>query len=290
MAPDPIRISRIGGVDIIIKDHLVLDRTLSSRTEFSSRMSFSKDRIVGYKGKEKELLKALTPQEIKQQGLINSDSFYEESEEDIKNLKEALNKIEAILKVKEECKYEYVQYKPIQMNMEDKKDMQNIIKELINLGLIESGVSANSSPGFLDLARYRKDFRSLLKEIESSKWKWDEIHTQRVRELKQVCNDLPKLAIPQDEDELVVYTDANDYRWATVLMKRTTNSIMLRFRHLRENLDELNKKFGRLAVNAQVAGQIQRANLDTVQITIRTAMVASTEGSGSAREALRKRE
>ncbi|KAL0437502.1 UNVERIFIED_CONTAM: putative enzymatic polyprotein, partial [Sesamum radiatum] len=44
----------------------------------------------------------------------------------------------------------------------------------------------------------------------------------KVRELKQVCSNLPKLAIPQDEDELVVYTDANDYRWAAVLMKKTT--------------------------------------------------------------------
>ncbi|KAL0373631.1 UNVERIFIED_CONTAM: putative enzymatic polyprotein [Sesamum radiatum] len=188
------------------------------------------------------------------------------------------NKIEATLKVKEECKYEYVRYKPIQMNMEDKKDMRTIIKEHINLGLIEPGVSAYSSPGFLvrnhgeikrgilideigielqehimekirnfsdvlkdkkhlqsflgvvnfagifikDLAKYRKDFRPLLKETESSKWKWEEIHTQRVRELKQVCSNLPKLVIPQDEDELVVYTDANDYRWAAVLMKKTT--------------------------------------------------------------------
>ncbi|KAL0287560.1 UNVERIFIED_CONTAM: Enzymatic polyprotein [Sesamum calycinum] len=263
---------------------------------------------------------------FRQQGLIDSDSFYEESEEEIKNLREALvelrtmdisgesvlslenvkrliqrnfsedplawwdrNKIEATLKLKEECKYEYVRYKPIQMNMEDKKDMQMIIKEHINLGLIEPGISAYSSPGFLeglvlsekkatiavnkieflgilideagielqehivekirnfpdvlkdkkqlqsflgvvnfagifikDLAKYRKDFRPLLKETESSKWKWEEIHTQRVRELKQVCNNLPKLAIPQDKDELVVYTDANDYRWAAVLMKKTT--------------------------------------------------------------------
>ncbi|KAL0427716.1 UNVERIFIED_CONTAM: hypothetical protein Slati_2946400 [Sesamum latifolium] len=95
--------------------------------------------------------------------------------------------------------------------MGDKKDMQTIIKEHINLGLIEPGVSAYSSPGFLDLEKYRKDFRPLLKQTESSKWKWEEIHTQRVRELKQVCSNLPKLAIPQDEDELVVYTDANDY-------------------------------------------------------------------------------
>ncbi|KAL0356268.1 UNVERIFIED_CONTAM: putative enzymatic polyprotein [Sesamum radiatum] len=537
MTPDPIRIPRIGGVDLVIKDHPVLERTLSTRTEFSSRMSFSEDRIMGYRGKERELIKTFTPQEIRvdnvklrcpggwkeiqvvfditerdnhfpcddlyhlqqpvigryegmleiagheilvagvagkengsvtlglnfledhnlgeekvmrrekafnrimpinfrskrgdfdaklthpkmqdkrkfgkallsfrQQGLIESDSFYEESEKEIINLKEALqeiksldvseesklslenvkrliqrnfsenplawwdrNKIEATLKVKEECKYEYVRYKPIQMNMEDKKDMQMIIKEHINLGLIEPGVSAYSSPGFLikmeneskkftafstpqgqyiwnvlpmglanapqifqrkmdnlfkdyfefmfvyiddiliasknmkdhikhleifsdachkeglvlsekkatiavnkieflgilidetgielqdhimekirnfpdvlkdkkhlqsflgvvnfagifikDLAKYRKDFRPLLKETESSKRKWEEIHTQRVRELKQICNNLPKLAIPQDEDELVVYTDANNYRWAAVLMKKTT--------------------------------------------------------------------
>ncbi|KAK4382724.1 putative enzymatic polyprotein [Sesamum angolense] len=123
---------------------------------------------------------------FRQQGLIDSDSFYEESEEEIKNLREALeelktldiseesilslenvkrliqrnfsenplawwdrNKIEATPKIKEECKYEYVRYKPIQMNMEDKKDMRIIIKEHINLGLIEPGISAYSSPGFL---------------------------------------------------------------------------------------------------------------------------------------------
>ncbi|KAL0378706.1 UNVERIFIED_CONTAM: movement protein [Sesamum radiatum] len=66
MIPDPIRIHRIGGVDIVIKDHPVLERTLSTRTEFSSRMSFSEDRITGYRGKEKELIKIFTPQEIRQ--------------------------------------------------------------------------------------------------------------------------------------------------------------------------------------------------------------------------------
>ncbi|KAK4407836.1 movement protein [Sesamum angolense] len=145
----PIRITRMGGVDIVIKDHPVLDRTLSSSTEFGSRMSFSEDRIMGYKGKEKELLKALTPQEIRvlrwekafnrimpinfrskrgdfdaklthpkmqdkrkfgkvllsfrQQGLIDSDSFYEESREEIKNLKEALQELKA-MDISEESK------------------------------------------------------------------------------------------------------------------------------------------------------------------------------------------
>ncbi|KAL0413383.1 UNVERIFIED_CONTAM: movement protein [Sesamum radiatum] len=65
MTPDPIRIPRIGGVDIVIKDNPVLERTLSTRTEFSSRMSFSEDRITGYRGKERELIKIFTPQEIR---------------------------------------------------------------------------------------------------------------------------------------------------------------------------------------------------------------------------------
>ncbi|KAL0394887.1 UNVERIFIED_CONTAM: hypothetical protein Slati_4454900 [Sesamum latifolium] len=37
----------------------------------------------------------------------------------------------------------------MQMNMEDKKDTEGIIKEHINLGLIEPGVSTYSSPDFL---------------------------------------------------------------------------------------------------------------------------------------------
>ncbi|KAL0318273.1 UNVERIFIED_CONTAM: Enzymatic polyprotein [Sesamum calycinum] len=295
-------------------------------------MSFSEDRITGYKGKEKDLARVLTPQEIRQpvvgryEGMLEIAgheflvagvagrengcmtlglSFLEDHKPwGRKGIREAkimiggafgtpwfrvktppiyfhdtgadilLEQDRSYSKIKEECKYEYVRYKPIQMNMEDKKDMQIIIKEHINLGLIEPGISAYSSPGFLikmeseskkftafstpqehivekirnfpdvlkdkkqlqsflgvvnfagifikDLAKYRKDFRPLLKETESAKWKWEEIHTQRVRELKQVCNNLPKLAIPQDEDELVVYTDANDYRWAAVLMKKTT--------------------------------------------------------------------
>ncbi|KAK4410080.1 Enzymatic polyprotein [Sesamum angolense] len=222
--------------------------------------------------------------------------------------------------------------------LKDKKQLQSFLGVVNFAGIF-----------IKDLARYRKDFRPLLKETESTKWKREEIHTQRVRELKQVCNNLPKLAIPQDEDELVVYTDTNDYRWAVVLMKKTTtgeepcrytgglfteqqaqvwhinekeffavwkpfkkwplfllakeftlkvdntkieaseaNSIMLRLRHLRENLEELNNKFGRLSVNAQVAGQIQRADLDTVQIAIRTTMVVSTSLWNDLQEPIRK--
>ncbi|KAL0356225.1 UNVERIFIED_CONTAM: hypothetical protein Sradi_4069400 [Sesamum radiatum] len=66
------------------------------------------------------------------------------------------------------------------------------------------------------------------------------------------------------------------------------NSIMLRLRHLRENLEELDRQFGRLAVNAQVAGQVQRADLDTVQTAIRSSLVASTALWNDLREPIRK--
>ncbi|KAK4406459.1 movement protein [Sesamum angolense] len=344
MAPDPIRMPRIGGVDIVIKDHPVLDRTMSSRTEFSSRMSFSEDRIIGYKGKEKDLSKqpvvgryegmleiagheilvtayidsgsgictakpGVFPKEaretlpviagrdfsqkililnmgireakimiggafgtpwfrvlrrekafnrimlinfcskrgdvdaklthpkmqdkrkfgkvllsFRQQGLIDSDSFYEESEEEVKNLKEALVELKT-MDISEESKLSLENVKRlIQRNFSENPLAwwdRNKIEATLKI-LLRSKKNANMSIFIKDLAKYRKDFRPLLKETESAKWKWEEIHTQRVRELKQVCNNLPKLAIPQGEDELVVYTDANDYRWAAVLMKRTT--------------------------------------------------------------------
>ena len=66
------------------------------------------------------------------------------------------------------------------------------------------------------------------------------------------------------------------------------NSIMLRLRHLRENLEELDRKFGQLAGNAQVTGQIQRADLDTVQVAIRSSLLASTSLWNDLREPIRK--
>ncbi|KAK4383065.1 hypothetical protein Sango_2812900 [Sesamum angolense] len=206
----------------------------SLRTEFSSRMSFSEDRIMGYKGKEKDLLKALTPQEIGQHGLIDSDSLYEESEEEIKNLKETLQELKT-MDISEESKLSLENVKRLIQKNFSENPLAWWDRNKIEATLKIKEECKYDSPGFLvrnhgeikgifikDLTKYKKDFRPLLKETKSAKWKWEEIHTQKVLELKQVCNNLPKLAIPHDEDELVVYTDANDYRWAAVLMKKTT--------------------------------------------------------------------
>ncbi|KAL0386227.1 UNVERIFIED_CONTAM: putative enzymatic polyprotein [Sesamum radiatum] len=175
----------IGAIEVVIKQPVI------GRYEGMLEIAGHEILVAGIAGREHEnMTLGLNSSKIinhgEEKGLIDSDSFYKESEEEIKNLKEALqeikslniseesklplendkrliqrnfsekplawwdrNKIEATLKVKEECKYEYVLYKPIQMNMEDKKDIQMIIKEHVNLGLIEPGVSAYSSLGFL---------------------------------------------------------------------------------------------------------------------------------------------
>ncbi|KAL0289296.1 UNVERIFIED_CONTAM: hypothetical protein Scaly_2546100 [Sesamum calycinum] len=298
-AQDPIRIPRIGIVGrenesmtlglSILKDHKPWGRKGSGICTAKSGV-FPKEAkktlpiITGRNFPQKILLLNKEIREAKIMiggafgtpwfmGLINSDSFQDEYEEEIKNLKETLqeiksldigeesklslekvksliernfsenplawwdrNKIETILKVNG-VQVRVRSYKPIQMNMEDKKDMQVIIKEHINLRLIEPRVSAYNSSGFLeflldetgielqdhivekihnfpdvlkdkkhlqnfsgvvnfsnifikDLTRYKKDFRPRLKKIESTKLKWEEIHTQRVRELKQKASPL----------------------------------------------------------------------------------------------------
>ncbi|KAL0319938.1 UNVERIFIED_CONTAM: Enzymatic polyprotein [Sesamum radiatum] len=169
---------------------------------------------------------------FRQQGLIDCDSFYRESEEEIKNLKEALQEIKS-LDISEESMLSLENVKRlIQRNFGenplawwDRNKIEGTLKDHIvekirnfsdvlkDMKHLQSFVGVVSFAGIFikNLAKYRKDFRPLLKETEGATWKCEEIHTQRVRELKQVCSNLSKLAIPQDEDELVVYTDANDY-------------------------------------------------------------------------------
>ncbi|KAK4394479.1 movement protein [Sesamum angolense] len=137
------------------KDLMKEGKSISKFPEFSRNSLRTRKWKYDFGDKFPRRSQTMGKKRERQQGLIESDSFYKESEEEIENLSENplawwdRNKIEATLKIKEECKYEYVRYKPIQMNMEDKKDMQMIVKEHINLGLIEPGISAYSSPGFL---------------------------------------------------------------------------------------------------------------------------------------------
>lgn len=65
MIPNRINIPTIGGVNIQIKDYLILDHSLSTKIEYSSRLSFLEEIIRSYQGKRKELVKTLTHQVIR---------------------------------------------------------------------------------------------------------------------------------------------------------------------------------------------------------------------------------
>ncbi|KAK4384250.1 hypothetical protein Sango_3079500 [Sesamum angolense] len=96
-----------------------------------------------------------------QQGLTDSDSIYEKSDEEIKNLKEALHEIKS-LDISKESKLllENVKrlirrnYSENPLTWWDRNKIEAILKVIIkkhiNLGLIESGVSAYNSPDFLE--------------------------------------------------------------------------------------------------------------------------------------------
>ncbi|KAL0430636.1 UNVERIFIED_CONTAM: putative enzymatic polyprotein [Sesamum radiatum] len=58
-------------------------------------------------------------------------------------------------------------------------------------------------------------------ELQSTLWKKSAIF-QMYSRIRSIYRASWELSILQDEDELVVYTDANDYRLAAVLMKKTT--------------------------------------------------------------------
>lgn len=59
------------------------------------------------------------------------------------------NQLKATLKAKIGKEFEFVRYRPILMNIQDQEDMREIIREHLDLKLIEPGTSPYSSPGFL---------------------------------------------------------------------------------------------------------------------------------------------
>ncbi|KAK4388171.1 movement protein [Sesamum angolense] len=227
---------------------------------------------------------------FRQQGLIESESFYKESEEEIENLKEALEELKT-MDISEESNFLENVKRLIQRNFSEnlwhggigirsklllrlkknanmspvnapqifQRKMDNLFKDYFEFmfvyiddiliasknmkehmkhleifsdacykeGLVLSEKKATTAVNKIEflgilidetgielqehIVEKIRNFPDILK---------DKKHLQSF--LGVVCNNLPKLAIPQDEDELVVYTDANDYRWAAVLMKKTT--------------------------------------------------------------------
>ena len=53
--------------------------------------------------------------------------------------------------------------------------------------------------------------------IKKNQTGWSEKHTIIVKELKNICSNLPKLRLPNENDNLILQTDASDKYWTTIL-------------------------------------------------------------------------
>ena len=79
---------------------------------------------------------------------------------------------------------------------------------------------------FLGCLNYFFDFiKDLAKEIhelsklltKKNQTEWSEKHTIIVKRLKNICSDLPKLKLLNENDNLIQQTEASDKYWETIL-------------------------------------------------------------------------
>ena len=54
---------------------------------------------------------------------------------------------------------------------------------------------------------------------------WQDYHTDLVKQLKTLCTNLPRLAIPEPGDQLIVETDASDKYSGGVLKAKKNDSV-----------------------------------------------------------------
>ena len=74
----------------------------------------------------------------------------------------------------------------------------------------------NYSSDFIkDLAKKRKELQKLL--TKKNQTGWSEKHTIIVKILKDICSDLPKLRLPNENDNLILQTYVSDKYWETIL-------------------------------------------------------------------------
>ena len=67
----------------------------------------------------------------------------------------------------------------------------------------------NYSSDFIkDLAKKRQELQKLL--TKKNQTVWSEKHTRIVKRLKDICSDLPKLRLPNENDNLILQVDASD--------------------------------------------------------------------------------
>ena len=74
----------------------------------------------------------------------------------------------------------------------------------------------NYSSDFIkDLAKERHEIQKLL--TKKNQTAWDEKHTNIVQRLKNICSNLPKIRLPNENDNLILQTNASDKHRAAIL-------------------------------------------------------------------------
>ena len=89
--------------------------------------------------------------------------------------------------------------------LENKKEVQQFL-----------GIVNYASDYIKDLPKLRKPLQDLIKKNKTFEWKED--HTNAIRALKTKVENLPKLRLPKDSDQLELFTDASDIGWGAVLV------------------------------------------------------------------------
>ena len=85
-------------------------------------------------------------------------------------------------------------------------------KEMIQIFL---GCLNYSSNFIKDLEMGRRELQKLL--TKKNQTGWNEKHIKIVQRLKDIYSNLPKLRLPNENDNLILQTNASDRHWAAIL-------------------------------------------------------------------------
>ena len=107
--------------------------------------------------------------------------------------------------------------KGIRIQSHISKNIKDFPDELRTKEMIQKFLEClNYSSDFIkDLATKRHELQKLL--TKKHQIGWNEKHTKIIQRLKSICSNLPKLRLPNENDNLILQTNASNRHWATIL-------------------------------------------------------------------------
>ena len=90
------------------------------------------------------------------------------------------------------------------------------LDELRTKEMIQKILGLNYCSDFIkDLGKERHELQKLL--TKKNQTRWSEKHTTIVKRIKDICSNLPILRLPNENDNLILQTNALDQYWAAIL-------------------------------------------------------------------------